>query len=647
MSFVITSNITLEDKPDTSEVFKPYSYQNQLLNTMRIPANSEVALHSAKINKNGLAVLDRANANFNHYFGVPLGTALAPTIEHSTQTPFPAVIGKGYLFNAGGRAERNVVDLAKDIQAGVNVAAFNPNLIQASTPSSIAVEVFNDPATKVFKGYSFTTTQNKSTTKRTGKTDGAVWTDISINNLYPPVSPQADGEVVSVNKNGFHCMNKEYPLSQMNKSCVIRWQDMNGADGQASNPWVVGLSRINMQTQTETGSVVERPAYFAPQKKGGMEPQNDLRIPICAGKTIYADICVYRSGKLLYVAQSGTSTGAATQMNQIKYWGAHSAAFETAYDLSQNLATGKYDACRFTLDNEHMTVEIGDADANTWKLLADFFVSKTGQGAGKEGVKGNLTAPICAPKMALYPVVACSLRTGKTATMVEMNSYTNYPKWDKALYLNYDWWGYSQSQDLTRWCFEIEKRFWNNVKDVTSGILADGLLIPVLTEASGEYVGYESKYITVPSITYGVDITGNAATSRTLGFVGNPVSSPTVQAPPLPAGVDITFSFSVPVLVSDVSLFVRLNNFTQNSINARQGTISKIVGHLPRFDNSGNETGGLFFEPTSGLTYIALNNSNEILINSFDVDIVYDNETLCTALSGKTIVCFHIRKARS
>ena len=42
-------------------------------------------------------------------------------------------------------------------------------------------------------------------------------------------------------------------------------------------------------------------------------------------------------------------------------------------------------------------------------------------------------------------------------------------------------------------------------------------------------------------------------------------------------------------------------------------------------------------------TYLALNNPEEIFINSFDVDIVYENETLCTALSGKTICCFHIR----
>ena len=77
-------------------------------------------------------------------------------------------------------------------------------------------------------------------------------------------------------------------------------------------------------------------------------------------------------------------------------------------------------------------------------------------------------------------------------------------------------------------------------------------------------------------------------------------------------------------------------------MNARQGTGSKIIAHLPRFDNSGKDVGGLYFEPHTP-TYLSLGNSEDLLINSFDIDFVYDNETLCTALSGKTIVCLHIR----
>ena len=69
MSLVITSNTSQENSPEFSNAFKPFSYQNRLLNTMRIPPNSEIALQSAKINKNGLFVLDRSNADFCHYFG--------------------------------------------------------------------------------------------------------------------------------------------------------------------------------------------------------------------------------------------------------------------------------------------------------------------------------------------------------------------------------------------------------------------------------------------------------------------------------------------------------------------------------------------------------------------------------------------------
>ena len=36
MALIITSNVNLEDKPDTSNVFKPYSYTNHLTNRLEI-----------------------------------------------------------------------------------------------------------------------------------------------------------------------------------------------------------------------------------------------------------------------------------------------------------------------------------------------------------------------------------------------------------------------------------------------------------------------------------------------------------------------------------------------------------------------------------------------------------------------------------
>ena len=52
MSLIITSNIEDEvDVEETSRIFKPFSYSNRLLDTMKIPPNSQIALQSAKINK--------------------------------------------------------------------------------------------------------------------------------------------------------------------------------------------------------------------------------------------------------------------------------------------------------------------------------------------------------------------------------------------------------------------------------------------------------------------------------------------------------------------------------------------------------------------------------------------------------------------
>ena len=196
----------------------------------------------------------------------------------------------------------------------------------------------------------------------------------------------------------------------------------------------------------------------------------------------------------------------------------------------------------------------------------------------------------------------------------------------------------------------VESRFWNDFGDTSSGILKDGLQIPVLSDGLGNHlVGYQSFIITAPSLEYGLSktfsqpsalgagITGNATASRLMGFLNTPVSIPATLG-----GVTTTNSVSVPILSTDASIFVRLNNFTQKTVNARQGTGSKIIAHLPRFDNSGNDLGGLYFSPNFP-TYLSLGNTEDLLINSFDIDIVYDNETLCTALSGKTVVCLHIR----
>ena len=61
MSLIVTANIDSElEITNNSNVFKPYSYSNRLLNTLKIPANSQIALQSAKINKTGEIVVSKS-----------------------------------------------------------------------------------------------------------------------------------------------------------------------------------------------------------------------------------------------------------------------------------------------------------------------------------------------------------------------------------------------------------------------------------------------------------------------------------------------------------------------------------------------------------------------------------------------------------
>ena len=623
MSLIVTSNIALEDRPETSEAFKPYSYQNRLLNTFKIPPNSEIALQSAKINKNGLFVVDRANSGFAHYFGVPQDDNL----DETTMQPFPAVIGAGEAFRAGGKTELNVDDMADEINKGINRATFHPSLITGANTTGIAVVPKYATSGLSFEGFKFTCTQQTAKTTRSAASIN--WTDVSRNNQYN--FTQVNGTVTSTDANGFYVQNREYPISQNNGSATFDFSDAN------TGSWMVGLSRINTQRENALGGWDYLPDYFNTEVSQAL-----LQGVFKKDQFTYADIAVVRQGDNLRVYQSGARTAAGNgdgiYMNEVTYYGAYNASFSAIYNLATN--DEGYDKVTFELENEEIKIYMKNSGSGTSHLLADF---TTLSGAG--AVKNECLNPINAAKWALYPVCAASggAAGGKDITLDSIDHYTNYPSYAVPSYINYDWWGYSQFNNLTRWCKELEMRDWNNYNRTTSGTLGNGLLTPKGVNAGGGMDDYENTLITVRSDVYGDEITANCNTANTLGFVGMPVSQPSTS--PAPTNVQIVIeSNSVPKLISNVSLFIRLNNFTQNSVNARQGTNSKIVAHLPRFDNSGNETGGLFFQGDK--TYLALNNTEELLVNSFDVDIVYDNETLCTALSGKTIVCFHVRQIK-
>ena len=106
------------------------------------------------------------------------------------------------------------------------------------------------------------------------------------------------------------------------------------------------------------------------------------------------------------------------------------------------------------------------------------------------------------------------------------------------------------------------------------------------------------KLITQPSIQY--TPTPQANVKNLLGF---PVAIMTGQYILDPTNTLRIASSKIPELTSSKTMFVRLENFTQNCVNARMGNRSKIIAHLPRFDGQ-VETGRIFHQPTNVYIWI-------------------------------------------
>lgn len=106
----------------------------------------------------------------------------------------------------------------------------------------------------------------------------------------------------------------------------------------------------------------------------------------------------------------------------------------------------------------------------------------------------------------------------------------------------------------------------------------------------------------------------------------------------------ILYTTKAPVLSSGTA-FVRCNTLTHQSLNMAKQLPSKILYHIPRFSNSGQQFGNLFYEPAEK-TYLSLRNTEEMNINEIKLDICNTDETLCKDLTGTTTIVLHFRKAR-
>ena len=100
-------------------------------------------------------------------------------------------------------------------------------------------------------------------------------------------------------------------------------------------------------------------------------------------------------------------------------------------------------------------------------------------------------------------------------------------------------------------------------------------------------------------------------------------------------------SSTKPKGMTEKNMYVRLGNLPVRTFNGVSHSQSQIVGTIPRFSDE-QTTGQLFYEPQN-LMYLKLNNPRELHLNQLSVEIVNSDETPATDLQDFTAVHFHIK----
>jgi hypothetical protein len=612
MSLVICSN-QFQANERTSNNNQAYTFKNNLSSQMKIAPNSEVAVQSVKINKDGTITIKPSDI-FYIYQGGLVGTGKTFTSMD---------LSNGHTVRARINNTNNIEYVSIDefrrrLQATLNRSIFNLAFSKLST-----VEIKRD-VDNVFQGFNFKFTQKSSLdTANTIPSDSSAVTTFNGFNSYWGYTAGAftSSGLTTVNQEKRCAILTQLPLGNVGGKFKVTFYNAS----TTGTSWAVGLRRSRYNNDGKTGI---HPEYF--------DPNGD---PFLANGQFYDYVVgafqnAKGSNRFLRVYQSclkdgvthGDDAMAENQpitMREIEYYGAHNADFASVYDMSTNFGAGEsYEFVQFELLGDQMNLVIGGSEVSTANLVNP----TTLVGSTKE----NVFKPMSLTTQLLYPQLWLE-KQNKQMNVTTFNGRTGYTFANP----DTDWWAKMESKGLTeRLCKEVDTRYWANLGDAS-------LYTYVKPNGSGAFA--ETDYppvIIVSPDTVDYIKTDDANSEQLLGFDGRDVIEKGTYAAPT---YTITNN-SLPQLQSRGSAFIRLNNFTQQSFNAGKGGLSKILYHIPRFDNSGNQTGSdLFFEPAEK-TYVALNNPNELNINSFDIDIVTENEVFAEDLVGKTIVVLHFRK---
>ena len=592
MSSLVICGNEVKDTGGASQFQSAFSFNNHLKQPLRIPPNSEVAVQSLKIVKEGSITLTPSTKWYQYY-----GEKLSDTKPQSETTSAPIPVSFGLTQNKSVRTS----ELAKELKDAVNKGVANPETFGFNEVSQI------EDAEGDFGGFRFNFKSRSSASAVDVKP--SKWVNSYAESDGYLVYNSAGHTLTGGKQNSPYnvAIGTDNPIALNQGEFIV---DLSNAN--ATN-WAVGLTRSRA-----TG---ENPDYFNPDDSQIFQTTNifsDYLVGAFQTSGAGGTQRKIRVFQAVYDTTSGEfDEDRPISMREVDYTSG-SGSFSSLYDWSAN--SDSYNKVKISIENENVKVELHN-DASGYDVLV----------SEKSPDKLNKFKPVADTCRALYPLAYVQKNTKSLA--IEKFS-------GRAVGMTYgksDWWGYLSANDLeNKYGLEVDTRLYNDMGNAGETHIYKGI------NASG-FLDYDFVMIVDIDPEDRYKDTQDARASHILGFTGKSVLDT----------YDATNSFgggyfdstSTPSLKSDSSIFVRLNNFNITTYNANVSAFSNIIYSAPRFSTGTDKrVGSLFFECPER-TYVALNNTSELVVNNFNIDLVNENETLAKDLSGKSVCILHFRKA--
>ena len=561
MSLVICSN-KATDATTTSRsqsIFKPFSFRNSLASTMKIAKNSQVALESVKYNLDGTIAISQESYIVYQYYGEKLGAD--EDLEHSTAMPIRVPLISTSVDQV---VELSYTELIERIQEQLNKFIFHPNLRDLIT-CEIKRNSTTDELEGIIINYDyFDGTANTIPTNASEFGNGqflqdgenAGWTYGNASFLTNDQATSNDDPAVAI--------LTDYPISLHNGVLKVNFNSPNGDNVD----WAVGLSRY---TTFRSSDDFRFTPNYCDVDIGDQGPEEKF----------YTDFCVFRRNNLLKICHTALDSQVDNDITMLLDVEYGNDDIPNDYNLNTNASA--WESVKFTCIGEQMKIEMVDNGGNS-SVLYTYNASNDTE---------DILKPINQACWTMYPVLHCfrdAVTNGNSLVVEEYTGATNISNHNIANVNN----SYYQStaNDSFLPCKDIESRPWND-EQKTGAEKAAFLIQAGLKGGPNDVIDLDNALITKPSDVYTPSFDAN--TDTILGMDVSPNFNSTFGS----GGSStrrIFESDTIPKLLSTKTMFVRLENFGVNSINARQGNKSSIIAHLPRFDGQ-VETGRIYHQP--------------------------------------------------